>query len=119
MNSKTLKLEQEKLREAGYSRWSGPEEVRKRCWELAAIDMIHSLLAYNYPLSMSGKEILDKEKSSSHNYLENYIDALGEESVVRLIDGERNSISDVKTCVYTDSEGVTYNSIMFSDGDVQ
>lgn len=76
---------------------------------LACISMINSILAYGY--NDNAKYVLDREINSYHNYLEKYINALGYDKVLSLIQEQINDIDHVNYRVYEDGEGCTYNSI--------
>jgi hypothetical protein len=82
-----------------------------RYYELSCIDMINSLLAYEYLYTKNAEQILKSEEASYRDYLKSHIDRLGRGRVLELIQEQINDIKGIKKDVYTDSEDVTYNSI--------
>lgn len=89
-----------------------PDDMKKREREFACIEMINSILAY-LPRrdTATAEEILEDDLGSSPSYLKDDVDVLGKERVVELIQGQMDDIEGVDTDVYTDGEGVSYNSI--------
>lgn len=80
--------------------------------KIRAIEMIHSILTYAEPENWTTDYIM------SNKYMKRYIEELGEDAVVELANQEieeykNNAIVDKDT--YTDSEGVTYNSVRFKN----
>ncbi len=120
MNDFELEMEKKKLANAGCGWKNGicykgtPEqEVRKR--ELSCIEMINSILAYDCRGYSVAKDVLEHEKNSYYNYLEDYITELGEDRVLELIQGQIDSVDTVNVDVMYDSEGVSYNSIKWKE----
>lgn len=124
MNDKQLEQARENLRKemnaAGYGwldgKWIKPPrkyEVREE--ELSCINMINSILAYGCAGYKDGEAVLKHEENSWHNYLADYVKTLGRKKVVTLIQGQIDSMMGVRHCVYTDSEGGTYNSILWKE----
>lgn len=79
--------------------------------KIRAIEMIHSILTYAEPHNHTLEYVLN------NRYMQKYVDQLGQEEVTNLIN---NEIEEFKNAVinkdqYTDSEGVTYNSVTFKD----
>ena len=98
--------------------WS--DEEKKEYSELTCRNMINSVLAYT-PGATSGKWTPDKifEKSE---YLKRYADGgtgyaipLGKERVLELIKEQMSGIEEIETDTYTDSEGLSYNSIRWKN----
>lgn len=117
MTDKELEAERKALRDAGANtfvngKWQeGTPEQQKRAEELSCIDMINSKIAYG-DRDATAEEILDKDLNSKyHSYLKQYVDKLGRERVLELIQGQLDDIDTVVNGTFTDSEGVTYNSI--------
>lgn len=80
----------------------------------SCIDMINSLIAYNrITLYEDPQKALTK--SYVHHYLEDYIEALTETTVINLIQDQQNDIECIRRNVATDSEGCTYNSIIWKN----
>ena len=77
--------------------------------EIWCIEMIHSILTYT-----SDRDI---DRLIKDRYLQKYIDELGEDKVRELLAGEIEEYKNatINRDVYTDSEGVTYNSVKFRD----
>ena len=116
MNDFELEMEKKKLVNAGcgwmngiYHKGTPEQEIRKK--ELNCIEMINSILAYDCRGYSDAKDVLEHEKNSYYNYLDNYITELGENRVLELIQGQINSVDTVNVDVMCDSEGVSYNSI--------
>lgn len=91
-----------------------PEEYELKQTELSCISMINSILAYNW-FGESAEEIMQMEEHSHYNYLEDYVKSFGRDKVVALIQDQMDDIRSIKRNVHTDSEGVTYNSIIWMD----
>lgn len=93
-----------------------PEEVWKELKikgdTLSAIQMIHSILAY------SNEKLWTTNFVMNNRYMQSYINSLGEDTVRSLVDKEIADFKDratVNSDTYTDSEGVSYNSINWKD----
>ena len=109
------------LKDAGEKEWENivgyvnrlPKEQAdmfdKEETELGCIDMIHSILTYG-----SERNI---DNLVQNEYLKRYIDELGEDKVRELLAGEVEEYKNatINKDVYTDGEGVTYNSVTFKD----
>jgi hypothetical protein len=74
--------------------------------ELQCRDMINSVLCYK-----------GKENIMNNEYINDYIDDLGHDIVQRLCDEQIADFENatVKENVHTDSEGISYNSIIWAD----
>lgn len=90
-----------------------PKKYRLREEELSCVDMINSLLCYGYGGRSDAAAILHDELNSYHSYLAAYVDTLGEKRVIKLIQGQIDDIERVGYSVYTDSEGCTYNTLIW------
>ncbi len=116
--------ERQALKDLGDPNWEDlvglkdrlPEEqfdaFMKEEGKIRAIEMIHSILTYAEPENWTTDYIM------SNKYMKRYIEELGEDAVVELANQEieeykNNAIVDKDT--YTDSEGVTYNSVRFKN----
>lgn len=124
MNDRQLDLKKKELREEMNSKGFGwingtfhkpPQEYRLRQEELACIDMINSILCYNCKGMTDAAKVLEHEEKSRYNYLAGYVDVLGREKVVELIQEQINSIADTRDGVFTDSEGLSYSSIIWKE----
>lgn len=95
-----------------------PKKYRLREKEFDCIDMINSLLCYGYGGCLDAAAILHNELNSYHSYLASYVDTLGEKRVIKLIQGQIDDIERVGYSVYTDSEGCTYNTLIWKNAEV-
>lgn len=123
MTDKQFELKKEQLREEmkshGYGWVDGkyirpPKEYEMREEELYCINMINSILAYRC-FGFTAEQVMQSEEKSHYNYLENYVKKLGRDKVVSLIQGQIDSIDKINSCVFTDGEGCTYNSITWKN----
>lgn len=80
-----------------------PEQERLRK-ELSCREMINSCLCYN-------------ENFMNSRYSKSYVDELGEKRVAELFAEQKADFekATVRSDVYTDGEGVSYNSIIWAD----
>ena len=124
MNDKMLEQKKKELREEinanGFGWIDGnytkpPKEYELRGRELSCIDMINSILCYNCVGYKDAEKVMQYEEKSYHNYLADYVELFGRDKVVALIQEQINSIESINKSVYTDSEGLTYNSINWKD----
>lgn len=92
-----------------------PKEYQLRDRELSCISMINSILAYQGRGMTNAEDVLQMEERSYHNYLADYVELFGRDKVIALIQEQIDSIYRVDTCVYTDGEGVSYNSIIWKE----
>ena len=87
-----------------------PEGDEKRC-----IDMLNSMIAYDWDRKETAKEFLDRiEGTHTYEYIKEYVEEFGIDKVAELM---QRQIDDVDRIVYagTDSEGIGYNSIIWKD----
>lgn len=97
-------------RDMAKARWTKSENHRYD--ELSCIGMINSILAYKWhPGSKTAEEVLESEENSYRNSLGEYINDLGRDRVLELIQQQMDDIESISHCVSTDSEGNWYNSI--------
>lgn len=77
--------------------------------ELDCISMIHSILTYS--------SNHNTEAVLNNKYLQDYINSLGIDKVKDLVNQEIEEFKNatINTDVYTDGEGVSYNSVTFKD----
>ena len=109
----------EEMRAKGYGAFAGgyrkpPQEYHLRNQELWCIEMINSILAYGCH-GYTAEQVMQAEERGYRNYLADYVKELGRARVVELIQGQIDSIAYVRSGVYTDYEGVTYNSIVWKE----
>lgn len=81
--------------------------------KLACIDMINSIICYN---DCNTPE--DVVFRYSGHYLDKYIKLFGLSAVLDMAAEQLNDIVAVTTNVYTDSEGCSYNSLVFRDDSI-
>lgn len=90
------------------------DRIRNELW---CVEMINSIIAYSYssgfPPNFTGEDLVKNEESKKYSYLSEYIKSLGRSTVVKLADGQICDVSAVRSNVFTDDEGVTYNSIVW------
>lgn len=124
MNDKQLDQAKKQLREEMNSHGFGwidgkyikpPEEYRLRDRELWCIEMINSILCYNCQGFTNAEAVMQYEEKSYYNYLAEYVELFGRDKVVALIQGQIDSIAGVRNCVHIDSEGLSYNSIVWKE----
>lgn len=123
MTDKQLEQKEKEFREEmnsqGYGWINGkyfkpPKEYQLREEELSCIGMINSILAYKW-FGDGAEGVMQREEKAYHNYLGQYVALLGREKVVELIQEQIDSIKEIKRNVHTDSEGVSYNSIVWNE----
>ena len=123
MNDKQFEQAERQLREEMKSHGFGwidgtyvkpPEEYHICERVLSCISMINSILAYG-KFGFTAEQVLKKEENSYHNYLADYVKELGRARVIALIQGQIDSMVDVRTSVFIDSEGLSYNSIVWKE----
>ena len=124
MNDKQLDQAKKQLREEmnahGYG-WIDGKYIKPskkyylRDRELWCIEMINSILAYQGAGMTNAEEVMQMEERNYHNYLAEYVEMFGRDKVVTLIQGQIDSIAGVRHCVYIDSEGLSYNSIVWKE----
>ena len=108
----------EEIKSHGYGYINGkyikpPKRYLIRGAELSCIDMINSILCYTCRGCKDATKVFEYEEHSKFNYLKKYVDTLGKNKVISLIQGQIDSISGVNENVFTDDEGVRYNSIIW------
>lgn len=123
MTGKELEQKRKKWRDKmaaeGYG-WVGgkyiqpPASYKLESEELSCVDMINSLLAYG-GFGLTAEGILQRQEQNYHNYLAQYVGSLGRGRVIELIQGQIDSIITIRSFVFTDDEGVTYNSIVWKN----
>ena len=123
MTDKQFEQKKKELREEMNSQGFGwidgkyfkpPKEYQLREKELSCISMINSILAYG-GFGFDAETVMQHEERAYHNYLAEYVEMFGRERVVELIQEQINSIKSINTNVCTDSEGISYNSIVWNE----
>lgn len=119
MTDKQIDQARAEIRAKGYGWINGeyhkpPKEYELLEKELSCIDMINSILAYG-GFGYTAEQVLVRDECLYHSYLADYVKELGRDKVIALIQGQIDSIDCVRHNVGTDSEGVTYNSIVWKE----
>ena len=91
-----------------------PKEYELRQQELSCINMINSILAYDW-FGQDAEWVMQHEEKAYKNYLAEFVALFGRKKVVELIQGQINSIKSIMRNVHTDSEGLSYNSIVWNE----
>ena len=84
------------------------KELKKQAEIISAIRMIHSILTY------TDESLWKEDYILGNKYMQSYIESLGAETVANLATKEIIDFKENATInhdVYTDSEGVSYNSV--------
>lgn len=124
MNDLQLKQKKKALREEmtdkGFGMLGGkyikpPKEYEIRKQELWCIEMINSILCYNCRGYTKAEDVLKAEEQSYRNYLKDYVEQLGRERVLELIQEQIESIKYIAVGVGCDGEGNIYNSIIWKE----
>ena len=105
MTRKQLEQLKQQARYYGFITDRTPEEKELRD-QIDCIEMINSCIAYS---SRNLASIM------SNDYMQSHIDKLGTDVVARLVQGQLNDVVCVQYCVYEDSEGCSYNSIIWKE----
>ena len=92
-----------------------PDEYKLRERELSCISMINSILAYQGAGITDAEAVMRMEENAYHNYLADYVELFGREKVIALIQEQIDSIDYVQHNVHTDSEGCSYNAIVWKE----
>lgn len=124
MNDKIFEQKKKELKEEmnanGFGWINGnyvkpPREYELRDQELSCINMINSILCYDCAGYQDAEQVMKYEETSRYNYLADYVELLGRDKVVTLIQGQIDSIDSIDKLVYVDSEGCRYNSIKWKN----
>ena len=127
MNDKQFEQAKKQLREEMHAIGCGwingnyikpPKEYARREEELSCISMINSILCYGYHWETDATVVLQKDCSKKYSYLTKYVESLGAAKVIQLIQNQIDDIAYIKDSVYTDGEGLTYNSIVWKNEEV-
>jgi hypothetical protein len=105
MTDKELKRLIDQSRYYGIHKDLTPEEKEMHS-KISCVETINSCIAY---CSRNFESIM------SNSYMQRHIDKLGLDVVARLVQGQLNDVIDVQYCVYEDSEGCSYNSIIWKE----
>ena len=98
---------------------STPEQ-RRQYEKFLCISMINSVIAYDWYEGQTAKELLDWELNDRyHSYLEEYVEKLGYDEVLALVQEQLDDIVSIERDVFTDNEGLSYNSIIWKNKEVK
>lgn len=98
---------------------STPEQ-RREYEKLLCVSMINSVIAYDWYEGQTAKELLDWELNDRyHSYLEEYVEKFGYDTVLALVQGQLDDIVSIERDVFTDNEGLSYNSITWKEKEVK
>ena len=98
---------------------STPEQ-RREYEKLLCISMINSVIAYDWYKGETAKELLDRELNHKYrSYLEEYVEKFGYDEVLALVQGQLDDIVSIERDVFTDNEGLSYNSIIWKNKEVK
>lgn len=110
---KVQKELREEMKAQGYGWINGrynkpPVELgyEKRGQELSCISMINSILAYDCKGWTDAEMVMQYEEGQRYNYLADYVDALGRDRVVELIQAQIDDVADVVYAGYVTSSEV-------------
>ena len=85
------------------------EKLERAVW---CKSMCESIVCYGFREGKKPEEYVDGED----RYLKDYIADLGKETVVAIMKDVVDNVVRIDEDVYTDSEGCTYNHIVYKDG---
>ena len=115
MTDKQMDLIRKQLPARSRVPWKEWTDEQKRIdKELSCIEMINSILAYNW-FGESAEQIMNDEENKRYNYLAEYVYLFGRDKVVELIQAQMDSIDVIRRNVHMDSEGIFYNAIIWID----
>lgn len=97
------------------SRWyHRTERQSKQLSIIQCLDMIDSIIAYSPQGNKSlARDILNKDLSSKYSYLKQYVNMFSYHFVWACINSQLKSIDKINTNVFTDDEGLSYNSVIY------
>ena len=84
------------------------EKLERAVW---CKGMCESIVCYGFKDGKSAKEYVD-----GNRYLKEYIDELGEDVVLSIMKDVVDNVDRIDEDVMRDSEGVSYNNIVFKSG---
>lgn len=99
----------------------GPTPEQKRQYEkFMCLRMINSIIAYHWYEGQTAKRLLDWELNDRHHsYLKEYVNKFGYDEVLSLVQDQLDDTKFVERDVFTDGEGVSYNSITWKEKEVK
>lgn len=118
--SQAKKALAEQMKKNTIERGKPTPEQKKQYEKLLCISMINSVIAYDWHEGQTAKELLDWELNDRyHSYLEEYVNKLGYNEVLALVQSQLDDIESIERNVFTDDEGVSYNSITWKNKEVK
>lgn len=110
----------EQMRKTSFENGKPTPEQKRQYEKYLCISMINSVIAYDWYERQTAKRLLDWELNDRyHSYLEEYVNKLGYDEVLALVQGQLDDIVSIERDVFTDGEGVSYNSITWKDKEVK
>lgn len=110
----------EQMKKTSIERGKPTPEQRRQYEKFLCISMINSVIAYDWYEGQTAKELLDWELNDRyHSYLEEYVEKFGYDTVLALVQGQLDDIVSIERDVFTDGEGVSYNSITWKEKEVK
>lgn len=110
----------EQMRKTSIENGKPTPEQKKQYEKLLCVGMINSVIAYDWHNGQTAKRLLDWELNDRyHSYLEEYVDKFGYDTVLALVQGQLDDIKSIERDVFTDNEGVSYNSIIWKNKETQ
>ena len=110
----------EQMRKTSIENGKPTPEQKRQYEKFLCISMINSVIAYDWHEGQTAKELFDWELNNRyHSYLEEYVSKLGYDEVLALVQDQLNDIKFVERDVFTDDEGVSYNSITWKEKEVK
>lgn len=110
----------EQMRKAREESGNPTDEQGRQYKKLLCVSMINSVITYDWYEGETAKELLDRELNHKHrSYLEEYVEKFGYDEVLALVQDQLNDIKFVERDVFTDGEGVSYNSITWKEKEVK
>lgn len=114
MTRKQMELEQKAIRKARQEKSLPVSELNRRATIISCVDMIDSIICYHC-YGMTAEQVMEYEETAYHNYLEDYVKELGKNVVLELIQGQIDCIVEIRMNVFTDDEGLSYNTLIYND----
>lgn len=122
MNRKNLEKAKATLRDEikakGYTMYSHdlPIEYQLKRQKLSCIEMINSLLCLQCRGYKKAKDVLEYDMSTArYSYLREYVECLGENNVLELIQGQIDDIEKIDTDCFADDKKQSYRRIIWKE----
>lgn len=110
----------EQMKKSSVENGKPTHEQKKQYEKLLCVSMINSVIAYDWYEGQSAKRLLDWELNDRyHSYLKEYVDKFGYDEVLALIQEQLDDIELIERGVFTDDEGLSYNSIIWKNKEVK